>query len=141
VDTNDCFLVNLGDQLFVWIGRRATAAEKKNSMLFAQDFLAQHGLPDWTPVERVVEGGETAAFKLVFSHFDPPQKPPDLSRPAGGGAVRAAAKGVDAGALRAAQERDHAIAEMVDDVSGRVSGRRASSANPRSSQPHPHQVD
>jgi hypothetical protein len=27
--------------------------------LAKQDFLVQHDMPDWTPVERVLEGGET----------------------------------------------------------------------------------
>ena len=45
----------LSGRLFVWIGRRATKQEKKNAMLFAQDFLQQHSMPDWTPVERVIE--------------------------------------------------------------------------------------
>ena len=66
LDTNDCFIVNLGDRIFVWIGRRATKQERKNGMFFAQDFLTQHALPDWTPIERVAEGGETAVRLLTW---------------------------------------------------------------------------
>ena len=41
-------------------------------MVMAQEFLAKNGMPAWTAIERVPEGGETTDFKAAFDHFDPP---------------------------------------------------------------------
>ena len=58
---------------------QANKDEKKNSMVMAQEFLAKNGMPAWTAIERVPEGGETTDFKAAFDHFDPPVKPMDFS--------------------------------------------------------------
>lgn len=117
LDTNDCFIVSTGSSLFCWIGKRATKEEKKNAMLFAQDFLVQQDMPDWTPVERVLEGGETQDFKLIFDHFDPPQKPQDFGKPApvgGRGVARVQQKAVDVGSLHRQASRDEAMAGVLE---------------------------
>lgn len=36
-------------------------------MKHAEDFLKKNGYPEWTRVQRVVDGGEPAAFKQYFS--------------------------------------------------------------------------
>lgn len=35
-------------------------------------YLSEHALPLGTPIERVSQGSETAAFKSEFSAWDPP---------------------------------------------------------------------
>eukprot|EP00026_Physarum_polycephalum_P002067 Phypoly_transcript_02071.p1 GENE.Phypoly_transcript_02071~~Phypoly_transcript_02071.p1 ORF type:complete len:829 (+),score=189.83 Phypoly_transcript_02071:487-2973(+) len=69
LDTNDCFIVDVGTQIFVWVGKGSTQQEKTSSMQLATGFLASSGRPEWTPITRVVEGGEPPAFKSQFSNW------------------------------------------------------------------------
>ncbi|CAE7846124.1 GSN, partial [Symbiodinium sp. KB8] len=69
LDTNDSFIVDAGSQIYVWTGRGATAQEKKGGLAIAKAFLKEQGRPDWCPVQRVVEGGETPVFKSLFKEW------------------------------------------------------------------------
>lgn len=67
LDENDVFILDTGDiDVFVWIGRKATAQEKRESMKKADAYLTAKKRPAWTHVERVVQGAETAAFTQYF---------------------------------------------------------------------------
>ena len=39
LDTNDTFLLELPDTIYVWIGRKSNLEEKKNGMLTAKNFI------------------------------------------------------------------------------------------------------
>lgn len=67
LDTNDCFILDTGSGIYVWIGRKATDQEKKQGMSKAQDFLKSKKYPAWTKVTRIVESAESAPFKQYFS--------------------------------------------------------------------------
>ncbi|KAL0221446.1 hypothetical protein RCL1_001300 [Eukaryota sp. TZLM3-RCL] len=69
LDTNDCFILDLGNELFVWVGRHSTNEEKTGAMKFAEDFLVQNNRPEWTPITRVIEDGETPLFKDHFKNW------------------------------------------------------------------------
>jgi gelsolin len=66
LNTNDCFILDTGSGLYVWIGKKATEQEKKQGMSKAQSFLASKKYPSWTKVSRIVEGAESAPFKQYF---------------------------------------------------------------------------
>ncbi|CAG8729000.1 14575_t:CDS:10, partial [Acaulospora morrowiae] len=55
LDTNDVFIF---DAVFVWIGLKSNVVEKKYSLQYAQDYIKKHGRPEYTPITRVMEGGE-----------------------------------------------------------------------------------
>ena len=40
--------------------------EKKNALSFAQEYVAKAGLPAYTPVARILEGGENEVFEDFF---------------------------------------------------------------------------
>lgn len=67
LDTNDCFILDLGQTgVFAWVGKNCSEEEKKKVWTQALEFLNQRNYPKWTPVTRVHEGHETAIFKQAF---------------------------------------------------------------------------
>lgn len=67
--TEDCFILDTGSGLYVWVGKGATPQEKQQSMARAQSFLGSKKYPAWTQVHRIVEGAESAPFKQYFSSW------------------------------------------------------------------------
>ncbi|KAJ3214670.1 hypothetical protein HDU67_001376 [Dinochytrium kinnereticum] len=72
-DSKDVFVFDTGVQVFVWIGKSASAEEKKSSLQYAIEYLKFSNRPLTLPVTRVIEGGEaqTAAFIKAPLHFAP----------------------------------------------------------------------
>jgi len=66
LDSNDVFIVDVGHTVFVWVGSKATADERKKAMNYASDYLSKQGRPGYTPVTRIIDGGETDAFLKCF---------------------------------------------------------------------------
>ena len=52
------FIVDNGAEIFVWIGKNASGVERKKGMQYAQQYMAEHGKPNYLPISRVLEGGE-----------------------------------------------------------------------------------
>lgn len=68
LNSNDCFILDtVNSGIFSWIGRRATKAEKEEAMRKAEEFLRTKNYPSWTPISRVIEGGEPSTFKQFFA--------------------------------------------------------------------------
>lgn len=65
--SEDCFILDTGSALYVWVGRGATQQEKSQSIIRAQNFIQTKKYPSWTPVHRIVENAETAPFKQYFA--------------------------------------------------------------------------
>lgn len=73
LDTNDVFVLDSGNSIFVWIGKGATADEKKKGMEVGVKFLKEQNRPDWTPIARLVQGSETPIFKSNFFIWNEPK--------------------------------------------------------------------
>lgn len=71
LDTNDTYLLELPDQIYVWIGRKSNLEEKKNGMKTAKDFIELKGKPKNTRISRIPEFGEDVHFKSFFNGFYP----------------------------------------------------------------------
>jgi len=65
--SEDIFIVDVGSEVFAWIGKGASDDEKKKAMHFAQQYLKQYDRPAFLPITRIIEGGENTLFN---SHFD-----------------------------------------------------------------------
>jgi gelsolin len=66
LDTNDVFILDIGRQVFAWIGHKASVAERAKGISYAQDYVTQAKMPTTTPISRVVEGGESDYFFGCF---------------------------------------------------------------------------
>jgi gelsolin len=66
LDSNDVFILDTGAEVFAWIGKGASAGEKKTAMQFAQDYLKKFNRPAFTPISRILEGGENEVFEASF---------------------------------------------------------------------------
>jgi gelsolin len=58
LDPKDAFIVDSGSQVFVWIGKLASTAERKGGMQYAQKYLVDFNRPNYLPISRVIDGGE-----------------------------------------------------------------------------------
>jgi len=65
--SGDVFVVDVGPELFVWVGKDASKREKALAIHYAEHFLKHHGRPFGTPVARVLEGSEPSSF---WKNFD-----------------------------------------------------------------------
>jgi len=66
LDSNDVFILDTGAEVFAWIGKKASVAEKQKAMHFAQDYLKKYNKPLQTPIARILEGGENEVFEQSF---------------------------------------------------------------------------
>jgi len=66
LDSKDAFVVDLGNQVWVWVGKDASETEKKKALPTAQAYLKGNDRPSWTPIARVIQGSEPADFFKAF---------------------------------------------------------------------------
>lgn len=64
--TDEVFIVDVGIAVYAWIGKGASKAERSNGLKFANDYVVKEKMPFSTPIVRVMEGNEPAAFKKLF---------------------------------------------------------------------------
>lgn len=67
LQSDDVFVLDNGDEVFAWVGKGASAGEKRSALNFAAQYVTKHNLPPATPISRVLEGGENSTFKNSFS--------------------------------------------------------------------------
>ncbi|KAG8538042.1 hypothetical protein GDO81_023383, partial [Engystomops pustulosus] len=73
LDEDDVFLLDVWDQVFLWIGNNANESEKKDAAITAQEYLKTHpGSRDInTPIIVVKQGFEPPTFTGWFHAWDP----------------------------------------------------------------------
>ncbi|XP_042220528.1 gelsolin, cytoplasmic isoform X3 [Homarus americanus] len=80
LDSGDCFLLDTGVGVYVWIGSGSSKKEKVKSMELAAGYMEKKGYPTYTNVQRVVEKAEPAVFKAYFKTWREPQEQIGLGR-------------------------------------------------------------
>ncbi|CAI5721964.1 unnamed protein product [Hyaloperonospora brassicae] len=71
--TEDVFVIDTGNEVFTWVGKGASGSERKSALTVAEHYLKKEGRPVHTPITRVVEGGETPLFTVLFKAWTPPK--------------------------------------------------------------------
>lgn len=117
LDTNDCFILDGETEIFVWVGKGATKEERKESMIHAANYLKQSGKPNWIPITRVAEGGETPLFKGKFKAW-PENVYRGPAKTSGNVAKTPAQQKIDIAAMHAQKKQEED--SMVDDGSGKI---------------------
>lgn len=80
LNSGDCFLLDTGSGVYVWIGSGSSKQEKVKSMEMAAAYMEQQGYPKWKSVQRVVEKAEPAVFKSYFKTWKEPTEQTGLGR-------------------------------------------------------------
>ncbi|XP_069161858.1 gelsolin, cytoplasmic isoform X3 [Procambarus clarkii] len=80
LNSGDCFLLDTGSGVYVWIGSGSSKKEKVKSMEMAANYMEKKGYPKWRSVQRVVEKAEPAVFKAYFKTWKEPQEQLGLGR-------------------------------------------------------------
>jgi len=65
LDSNDVFVLDTGEYLYVWIGSRASIDERRNALGYAHKYLQDQPNP-LEAVTVVAEGKKSAAFESIF---------------------------------------------------------------------------
>jgi len=67
LDSNDVFILDGGGSVFIWVGKGANKAEKRDAMKYAVDYLTGQGRGASVPIARVMEGAEPKEFWNCFN--------------------------------------------------------------------------
>ena len=68
--TNEAYILDNGSfGIWCWVGKGCSPDERREAVKTAQGFINKKGYPVHTQITRVVEHGETAAFKGLFSDW------------------------------------------------------------------------
>lgn len=65
-ETDDAIIVDIGKQIFVWIGKKSSPQEKGVAMATAIGMLKKQERPITTQIKRVMDGCETDEFNACF---------------------------------------------------------------------------
>jgi len=65
--SDDVFILDTGAEVFAWIGKGASTNEKAKALSFAQDYLTKYNRPAYTPISRILEGGENEVFHACLN--------------------------------------------------------------------------
>ncbi|KAK4774587.1 hypothetical protein SAY86_009522 [Trapa natans] len=69
LETNKCYLLDCGDEVFVWMGKGTSLDERKDASKAAEELVCD---PDRIPkchIVRTMEGSETAGFRSKFDSW------------------------------------------------------------------------
>lgn len=106
--SEDVFIVDVGTEVFVWIGKGASASERKNGVTVATNYLQKNSRSLHTPITRVIEEGEPSVFKSLFKAWTTP-KALDFSRQPSRGVASMSQKTLDVGSLLASARSEEDI--------------------------------
>lgn len=102
---NNAYVVDCGEEVYAWLGKTASTAQRNRAVQVARALLGTGGRAAWTKVVKVQQGGEPTAMKEKFCDF-PGMLPIHTGRSSVGGNVAAG---------RAQKPCEELAAEMVSE--------------------------
>ncbi|KAK4755401.1 hypothetical protein SAY87_009158 [Trapa incisa] len=69
LENNKCFLLDCGDEIFVWVGRVTQVDERKTASQAAEEFLSSQNRSKAIRITRIIQGYESNAFKSKFDSW------------------------------------------------------------------------
>jgi gelsolin len=69
LDSSDVFILDQGQEVFVWVGKGSSPKERRYGIQYAQNYLVQYNRPKALPISRILEGGENEVFETAFKIF------------------------------------------------------------------------
>ncbi|ORX53088.1 actin depolymerizing protein [Hesseltinella vesiculosa] len=69
LSSEDVYLVDATHQVFVWMGSNASRKERRFGLHYAQEYLKSSGLPPYTPICQLLQGGEDELFESQFEEW------------------------------------------------------------------------
>ncbi|KAL2653478.1 hypothetical protein R1flu_021606 [Riccia fluitans] len=115
LESYNCYLLDVGNDVFVWMGRDTSLEQRKAASLSAEEFISNQERPGFTHVTRVIEGFEIPKFKSYFEKW--PRTSQSAFSEDGRGKVAAMLKqqGVDVkGLMKAAPSVEEAPPPLVE---------------------------
>jgi len=134
LSSDDVFIVANDAEIFVWVGKGASAEERRSGMNKGMAHVTSSGRPTWTKVSKVLEGAETPAF---LSNFESWPVSVDFSAMPKGNVAHTEETSVnELSKSMAAMGKEAEAATMVDDGSGTVECFRIEDFEPVPTEPH-----
>eukprot|EP00968_Pinguiococcus_pyrenoidosus_P011241 scaffold898_cov229-Pinguiococcus_pyrenoidosus.AAC.5 len=65
LDSSDVFILDEGEELFVWVGEGASSPERNKAMETAQKYLESQGKPNYTAISLFREGQKIRSEKWI----------------------------------------------------------------------------
>ena len=62
LNSSDVFVLDLGNEVFVWVGSGSSPDEKRYSMQHTEWYLKQNNRPAQLSITKVIEGNEPESF-------------------------------------------------------------------------------
>ncbi|XP_057770352.1 villin-2-like [Salvia miltiorrhiza] len=69
LENNRCYLLDCGNEIFLWVGRVTQIDERKASIQAAEEFVTSQNRPKSTQITRLIQGHENHAFKSKFDSW------------------------------------------------------------------------
>ncbi|XP_077249392.1 villin-3-like [Tasmannia lanceolata] len=69
LENNNCYLLDCGAEVFVWVGRVTQVEDRKAANKAAEEFITNQNRPKSTRITRVIQGFETHLFKSIFESW------------------------------------------------------------------------
>ncbi|KAL9371554.1 hypothetical protein Peur_036694 [Populus x canadensis] len=69
LETNKCYMLDCGAEIFVWMGRNTSITERKKSISVTEDLLRHQGRSMTTHLTFLTEGLETSIFRSYFKNW------------------------------------------------------------------------